>query len=122
MTPRNCVRLTITKGAITVAAPPVATTQLRNAPPAPATARTARACGLYETSGAIAGWLLETAEGDADRALSLDAPVGQLRLAQARSHLAEVLLEEGRTPRVAYNPTERRRIAEEIERAMGLAQ
>lgn len=90
-----------------------------------AAARTARACGLYTTAAALAGWLLEHAEGSASDALSLDAPVGQVQLASARSLLADVLIEEGR-PVPATIPYEewraaRRRMAEDLERSMGLA-
>lgn len=59
-----------------------------------ASARAARRCGTYETPASLAGWLLEQAEGDARAAMMLDAPVGHLRLAQARSHLLAVVAEE----------------------------
>jgi len=86
-----------------------------------ASARAARACGTYESAASIAGWLLERADGCARDAIGFDAPVSSLRLAQARSHLALVMAEEGTRPGVDYNPVQRRRDAEALASAMGFA-
>lgn len=56
-------------------------------------ARAARAIGVWNHA-AIAGWMLEMAEGDAAEAMLLDAPVHQADLGRARSHLLAVLAEE----------------------------
>jgi hypothetical protein len=59
-----------------------------------ASARAAHRCENYEAPASLAGWLLAHAGGDAHAAMLLDAPIGQLRLAQARSHLLSVIAEE----------------------------
>jgi hypothetical protein len=65
-------------------------------------AASARKIGVWNAAS-IAGWLLESAHGDARTAMLLDAPVDHLLLANARAYLLSVVNQEmtGRSPTVA---------------------